>query len=142
MPTDKIGLGYKSKMKYNPNKNMLELQPKNLTYKESLYLHHLLKSRDDDTFDKLVLDYLFNHGISINMVQIEQINKKDIECIFLTKNNISKAKEYDSNDKTWIPIPNQLEEGSRIVIEETIDVNINDDPTKPKIIQLGKSLTE
>jgi len=29
-----------------------------------------------------------------------------------------------------------------MVIEETIHVNISDDPIKPKIIQLGKSLTE
>jgi len=129
MSTDETGLGYKSKTKYNPSKNMLELQPKNLIYDESLYLYHLPKSNDD----KL---------ISINMVQIEQINNKDIEPIFLVEKNIAKAEEYDSNDKTWIPIPNQLEEGSHIVIEETVDVNISDDPIKPKIIQLGKYLTE
>ena len=71
MPTDKIGLGYKSKMKYNPKKNILELQPENLTYEESLYLHHPLKLSDDNTFDKLIPDCLFNNDISINMVQIK-----------------------------------------------------------------------
>jgi len=76
MPKDEIGLGYKSKMKYNPNKNMLKLQPENLTYEESLYLHNPLKLNDDSTFDKLIHDYLFNHDISIYMVQIEQVDIK------------------------------------------------------------------
>jgi len=129
MPNEKTGLGYKSKTKYDPSKNMLELQPENLIYDESLYLYHVPKLNEDEL-------------ISINMVQIEQINNKDIEPISLVKKNIIKVEEYDSSDKTWIPIPNQLEEGSRIVIEETIDVNISDDPIKPKIIQLGKYLTE
>jgi len=93
MPTDKIGLGYKSNTKYNPSKNMLELQPENLIYDESLHLYHWPKSNDD----KL---------ISINMIQIEQINNEDIELIFLVEKNIAEAEEYDSNDKTWIPIPN------------------------------------
>jgi len=105
MSTNKIGLGYKSKMKYNPTKNMLELQPKNLTYEESLYLHHPFKLSDDNTFDKLIHDCLFNNDISINMIQIEQTNK-DIESIFLIEKNILEVEEYDSNDKTWIPIPN------------------------------------
>lgn len=129
MPTNKIGLGYKSKTKYNSNKNMLELQPENLTYDESLYLYHSLNSNDDNTSDRLISTYSFNNDISINMVQIEQINNKDIESIFLFEKNIRESKEYDSNYKTWM-----LEEGSHIVIEETIDVNISDDPGKPKII--------
>jgi len=93
MPNEKIGLGYKSKTKYDPSKNMLELQPENIIYDESLYLYHLPKSNDDEL-------------ISINMVQIEQINNKDIEPIFLVEKNITEAEEYDSSDKTWIPIPN------------------------------------
>jgi len=144
MPIDNMGLRFKSKMKYNSNKNMIELQPKNLTYEESLYLYHQLKSNDDSTFDKLIPNYLFNNDISINMVQIEQINTKNIQPISLQskvkvnstliENNIGEAKEYDLNDKTWILVPNQLEEGSHTVIEETIVVNISDDYTNPKII--------
>lgn len=152
MLTDKMGLGYKSKMKYNSNKNMIELQLENLTYEESLYLYHPLKSNDDSTFDKLLPNYLFNNDISINMIQIEQINIENIKPIYmqskvkvtstLIENNIREVEEYDLSDKTWILVPNQLEEGSHIVIEETIDINISDDSTKPKITQLGKYLTK
>jgi len=91
MPIDNIGLDYKSNIKYNPNKNMLKLQLENLTYEELFYLHHPSKLNNDNTFDKLIHDYLFNHDISINMIQIEQINNKDIESIFLIENNIPKA---------------------------------------------------
>jgi len=91
IPTNKIGLGYKSKIEYNSNKSMLELQLENLTYDESLYLYYSLESNDDNNSDKLVSTYSFNNNISINMVQIEQINSKDIESIFLVERNIAKA---------------------------------------------------
>jgi len=59
----------------------------------------------------------------------------------LVERKIREVEDYDLSDKTWILVCNQLEEGSHIIIEETIDVNISDDPSKPIIIQLGKSLT-
>ena len=83
MPIDKTWLGYKRKMKYNSNKHMIELQPENLTYEQSLHLYHLLKSNDDSMFDKLIPNYLFNNDISIDIVQIEQVNTKNIKPISL-----------------------------------------------------------
>ena len=50
--------------------------------------------------------------------------------------------EYNANDNNWIQIPNQLEEGSHMLIKETIEVDLSDDSKNPKIIQLGKSLTK
>jgi len=70
-------------MKYNSNKHMIELQPENLTYEQSLHLYHLLKSNDDSMFDKLIPNYLFNNDISIDIVQIEQVNTKNIKPISL-----------------------------------------------------------
>ena len=60
----------------------------------------------------------------------------------LTEQKIGEDEEYNINDKHWILVPNQLEEGSHIVVEETIDVNISDDLANPKIIQLGNFLAE
>lgn len=33
--------------------------------------------------------------------------------------------EYNANNNNWIPIPDQLEEGSHILIEETIEVDLS-----------------
>lgn len=50
--------------------------------------------------------------------------------------------KYSINDKSWIPIPNQLEEGSHMLTENVIKINISNDPQNPKNIQLKENLTE
>ena len=56
--------------------------------------------------------------------------------------NIGEDEEYNLDDKNWILVPSQLEEGSHMLIEETIDVDLSDDPNNPNIVQLGKYLNE
>jgi len=60
----------------------------------------------------------------------------------LIKKNIDEDEEYNLDYKNWILVPSQLEEGSHMLIEEIIDVDLSDDPNNMKIIQLGKSLSE
>ena len=48
--------------------------------------------------------------------------------------------EYSINDKSWILVPSQLEEGLHTLIENVIEINISNDPQNPKIIQLGENL--
>lgn len=77
---------------------------------------------------------------------------KDIDTILqTTKLNINIAlkdyyedenEEYNVNDNNLISIPNQLEEGFHMLIEENIKINLSNEPNSPKTIQLGKSLTE
>lgn len=62
--------------------------------------------------------------------------------ITLENQQLGEDKEYNTNDKNWIPIPYQLEEGSHILVEENFIFYLTDDPSDPKTIQLGKSLTK
>lgn len=57
----------------------------------------------------------------------------------LENQQLGEDEEYDVNDKNWIPIPDQLEEGSHILVEKTIEVDLSDDLNNPKVIQLGNS---
>jgi len=54
----------------------------------------------------------------------------------------AKDEDYNANNNNWIQISNQLEEGSHMLIEETIEIDLNNEYDSPKIIQLGKSLTK
>ena len=60
----------------------------------------------------------------------------------LKDQHLGEDEEYNINDKNWILILNQLEEGSHMLIKKTIKVDLSDDPNNPKIIQLRKSLTK
>jgi len=56
--------------------------------------------------------------------------------------NLNEDEEHNQNDKNWILVPNQLEEGSHMLLEQTIEVDLSDDPNNLNIIKLGKSLNE
>lgn len=74
---------------------------------------------------------------------------KDIDTIlqalyFIVKINLESPQldeyeEYNANDNNWIPLSNQLEEGSHMLVEETIEIDLSNDHDNLKIIQLGRS---
>lgn len=72
-----------------------------------------------------------------NVNIICQIREPTVKTSLIDK-NIGKAKEYDESDKNWIPIPDQLKEGSHMLIEETIEVDLSDDLANLDVVQLGK----
>lgn len=59
-------------------------------------------------------------NLNVNTTLEDQYEGEDGEC--------------NANDNNWIPIPNQLEEGYHMLIEETIEVDLSDDPRNPKVI--------
>ena len=62
--------------------------------------------------------------------------------VCMNEQNQEYDEKYSINDKSWIPVPNQLEEGSHMLTEKVIEINISNDPQNPKNIQLGENLTE
>ena len=50
--------------------------------------------------------------------------------------------QSEDDELNLLPLPSQLDDPSHMLIEETIEVDIGEDPTHPHIVLLGKILTQ
>jgi len=100
---------------------------------------YLMVSKDTEDFSLIYKNPIIKEFKYINI--IFQSFKSSINTT-LIEQNIGEDEEYNLDDKNWILVPNQLEEGSHMLIEEIIDVDLSDDPSNTKIIQLGNLLNE
>lgn len=59
-----------------------------------------------------------------------------------SSNSTSFINILDEDDYAYIHVFKQLEDGSHMYIENSVEINISDDPMKPKIVYLGEILYE
>ena len=97
---------------------------------------NLIKMITNTSMDDVIIDFsLISSKPSIHEF-------KDMDQIFCSlENHIctnEQTQEYDEeysiNDKSWILVPNQLEEGSHMLTKKVIGINISNDPQNLKII--------
>ena len=95
----------------NENKNLIKIIAN--TSIDEVIANFFLISSNPSVHEFKDLDHIFN-SFENHVCTNEQTQEYDKECSI--------------DEKSWIPLPNQLEEGSHMLTKNTIEININNDP--------------